>query len=156
ARREAILCALDLGLTVVAEVGKKDPRRQPTPQSLAAQALVDFENGASWVTVEARESGHGVGVFGADGSVLAGDVDTITAGLDGHLDRLIWEAPLKSQQEYFILRCGPDISLGNVQPGDVLALEAMRAGLRFETLKPIVEKMEREEPLSLSERIARL
>ncbi|HEV2237332.1 MAG TPA: phosphosulfolactate synthase [Ktedonobacterales bacterium] len=156
ARRDAMLCALDLGLTVVAEVGKKDPRRQPTAKALAAQALIDLEIGASWVIVEARESGQGVGVYGADGSVLAHDVDTLVAGLDGRLDRLIWEAPLKSQQEYFILRFGPDTSLGNIQPGDLLALEALRAGLRFETLRPIVEKMEREEPLSLSERIARL
>jgi phosphosulfolactate synthase len=78
------------------------------------------------------------------------------AGLDGRLDRLIWEAPLKSQQEYFILRFGPDVSFGNIPPGDLLALEALRAGLRFETLRPIVEKMEREQPLSLSERISRL
>lgn len=156
ARRDAILCALDLGLTVVSEVGKKDPRRQPTAEALTAQALVDFESGAAWVTLEARESGKGVGVFGADGSVLSRDVDTLVAGLDGHLDHLIWEAPLKDQQEYFILRLGADVSLGNIQPLDLLALEALRAGLRFETLRPIVEKMEREEPLSLSERISRL
>jgi phosphosulfolactate synthase len=156
ARRDVIACALDLGLTVVTEVGKKDPRRQPTPESLAMQAVADIECGASWVILEARESGHGVGVYGADGNVLSRDVDTLLSGLDGGLDRLIWEAPLKSQQEYFILRLGPDVSLGNIQPVDLLALEALRAGLRFETLRPIVEKMEREEPLSLSERISRL
>ena len=155
ARRDAIECALDLGLTVVAEVGKKDPRRQPTVEALTAQALADFESGASWVTLEARESGKGVGVYGADGGVLSRDVDTLVAGLDGYLDRLIWEAPLKDQQEYFILRLGVDVSLGNIQPLDLLALEALR-GLRFETLRPMVEKMEREEPLSLSERISRL
>jgi len=156
ARRDAMACALDLGLTVVSEVGKKDPRRQPTPEALAAQAVADIETGASWVILEARESGQGVGVYGADGNVLSRDVDTLVAGLDGCLDRLIWEAPLKSQQEYFILRFGPDVSFGNIQPGDLLALEALRAGLRFETLRPLVEKMEREQPLSLSERISRL
>jgi phosphosulfolactate synthase len=156
ARRDAILCALDLGLTVVAEVGKKDPRRQPTPEALAAQAVADIETGASWVIVEARESGQGVGVYAADGNVLSHDVDILVAGLDGYLDRLIWEAPLKNQQEYLILRFGPDVSLGNIQPRDALAVEALRAGLRFETLRPMVEKMEREEPLSLSERISRL
>jgi phosphosulfolactate synthase len=156
ARRAAIDCALDLGLTVIAEVGKKDPRRQPTAEALAEQALDDFEAGASWVIVEARESGKGVGVYGADGSVHERDVDIIVAALDGHLERLIWEAPLKSQQEYLILRFGADVSLGNIQPRDVLAAEALRAGLRFETLRPMVEKMARDAPLSLSERISRL
>ena len=155
-RRDAILRALDQGLTVVSEVGKKDPRHQPTVEALAAQAVADLETGASWVIVEARESGKGVGVFSDDGNVLARDVDRLLAGLDGFGDRLIWEAPLKNQQEYFILRCGSDVSLGNIQPSDVLAVEALRAGLRFETLRPMVEKMEREAPRSLSERLSRL
>lgn len=156
ARRDAIHFALDLGLTVVAEVGKKDPRRQPTAGALAEQALADFESGAAWVIVEARESGKGVGVYGADGNVHEQDVDALVDALNSHLEKLIWEAPLKNQQEYFILRFGADVSLGNIQPRDVLAVEALRAGLRFETLRSLVEKMEREEPLSLSERISRL
>lgn len=144
ARRDAILFALDLGLTVAAEVGKKDPREQPSAEELAEQALADFETGAAWVIVEARESGKGVGVYGEDGSVHDQDVDVIATALNSHLDRLIWEAPLKNQQEYFILRFGPDVSLGNIQPRDVLGVEALRAGLRFETFRPMVEKMERD------------
>jgi len=155
-RRDLIRLALDLGLTVVSEVGKKDPREQPTAARLAEQARADFESGASWVIVEARESGRGVGVYGEDGSVHERDVDIIVAALDGCLDRLIWEAPLKNQQEYFILRFGPDVSLGNIQPREVLATEALRAGLRFETFRPVVEQMEREEGLSLAERISRM
>lgn len=155
-RRDLIRIALEAGLTVVAEVGKKDPREQPTAANLAKQALSDFGSGASWVIVEARESGKGVGVYGADGSVHEGDVDVIAAGLNSHLDRLIWEAPLKNQQEYLILRFGPDVGLGNIQPREVLATEALRAGLRFETLRPVVEKMERDEPLTLAERISQM
>ncbi len=143
-RRDVIQFALDLGLTVVAEVGKKDLREQPTAEALAEQALADFESGASWVIVEARESGKGVGVYGEDGKVHEQDVDIIVTALYSHLDRLIWEAPLKNQQEYFILRFGADVCLGNIQPRDVLGLEALRAGLRFETLRPLVEQMERE------------
>jgi phosphosulfolactate synthase len=156
ARRDAIQFALDLGLTVIAEVGKKDPRRQPTAAALAEQALIDFESGAAWVIVEARESGKGVGVYGADGNVHEQDVDTLVDALDSHLEKLIWEAPLKNQQEYFILRFGADVSLGNIQPRDILALETLRAGLRFETLRPWVERLEREQPLSLAERISQL
>ena len=155
-RRDLIQYALDFGLTVVAEVGKKDPREQPTPAKLAKQALLDFESGASWVIVEARESGKGVGVYGKDGDVHEQDVDTIIAMLNSHLDRLIWEAPLKNQQEYLILRFGPDVGLGNIQPREVLATEALRAGLRFETLRPVVEKMEQEEGLSMAERISKM
>lgn len=142
ARRDAIRWAIDLGLTVVAEVGKKDPRQQPPAEALAEMALADFESGASWVIVEARESGKGVGVYGEDGSVNGRDVEVIAGALDGHLDRLIWEAPLKNQQEYFILRFGPDVSLGNIQPREVLGLEALRAGLRFETFRVLIEKLE--------------
>ena len=145
ARRDAIHFALDLGLTVVAEVGKKDPRQQPSSEELAEQALADFESGASWVIVEARESGKGVGIYDADGGVNEGDVSLIANALDGHLDRLIWEAPLKSQQEYFIVRFGSDVSLGNIQPRDVLGVEALRAGLRFETLRNLIEKTEIDE-----------
>ncbi len=141
-RREVIHFALDLGLTVVAEVGKKDPREQPSAEVLAEQALADFESGAAWVIVEARESGKGIGVYGEDGKVHEQDVNVIADALNSHLDRLIWEAPLKNQQEYFILRFGADVCLGNIQPRDVLGLEALRAGLRFETLRPLVEQME--------------
>ena len=143
-RRDVIQTALDLGLVVVAEVGKKDPREQPSAAALAEQALADFAAGAAWVIVEARESGKGVGVYGDDGTIHVQDVDTIATALDGYLDRLIWEAPLKNQQEYFILRFGPDVCLGNIQPRDMLGLEALRAGLRFETLRPLVEQLERQ------------
>src|SRR5258708_21867560 len=118
ARRDAILCALDLGFVVVSEVGKKDPRRQPTAAALAAQAISDLETGSSWVIVEARESGKGVGIYADDGSVLSRDLDLLLEGLDGYRDRLIWEGPLKNQQEYFILWFGSDVSLGNIQPSN--------------------------------------
>jgi phosphosulfolactate synthase len=159
ARRDAIKFALDLGLTVIAEVGKKDPRQQPHAEELAELALTDFETGAAWVIIEARESGKGVGIFDKEGRVSEPDVDTITTALNSHLTRLIWEAPLKSQQEYFILRFGPDVSLGNIQPRDLLGVEALRAGLRFETLQPLVEQMEREgtgDIPSLADRVSRM
>jgi len=156
-RREVISFACELGFRVVAEVGKKDAREQPPPEALAAQALADLEAGASWVIVEARESGRGIGVFAADGRVRERGVDVIARALDGALDRLIWEAPLKNQQEYFILRFGSDVGLGNIQPREVLALEALRAGLRFETLRPLVKELEREQPdgvISIAERVS--
>jgi phosphosulfolactate synthase len=142
ARRDAIRFALDLGLTVVAEVGKKDPDKQPSLEALAEQALADFDAGASWVTVEARESGRGVGVFDEDGTVVEQDVDRLAGLLEGRTDRILWESPLKRQQDYFIHRFGPNVCLGNIQPRDVLALEALRTGLRFETFRSVAEQLE--------------
>ena len=83
-----------------------------------------------------------IGVFDADGSVNEDDVETIVNILGDHLDHLVWEAPLKKQQEYLILRFGPDVCLGNIKPPDVLGLETMRIGLRFETFRKVVEELE--------------
>jgi len=143
-RRDAIRHALDVGLTVITEVGKKDPNEQPAVELLAEQALADFDSGASWVVVDARESGRGVGVFDADGSVREEAVDAMVDILEGHLDKMIWETPLKKQQEYFIIRFGPHIGLGNIQPRDVLALESMRTGIRFETFRVLADKLLKE------------
>ncbi len=140
-RRDAIRYARDLGLTVITEVGKKDPNEQPAVELLAEQALGDFDAGASWVIVDARESGRGVGVFDADGTVREEAVDAMVDILEGHLDKMIWETPLKKQQEYFIIRFGPHVGLGNIQPRDVLALESMRTGIRFETFHAFAEKL---------------
>ena len=144
ARRDAVHFALDLGLTVVTEVGKKDPAQQPSPEELAEQALADFESGAAWVIVEARESGRGIGVFAEDGAVHEDDVEIIVRILGDHLERVIWEAPLKRQHEYFILRFGPNVCFGNIKPRDVLGVEAMRTGLRFETFRQVVEELEKD------------
>jgi phosphosulfolactate synthase len=140
-RRRVIACAHDAGLTVVSEVGKKDPDCQPSPEALAEQACLDLEWGSSWVIVEGRESGKGVGVFDAAGSVDISRVDAIASRAGEAVDRLVWEAPLKDQQVALIKRFGVNVSLGNIEPTRVLALEALRTGLRFETLKPIAEHL---------------
>jgi phosphosulfolactate synthase len=140
-RRHAIDCALEVGLVAVTEVGKKDPAMQPPIAELARQAQLDLDWGARWVIFEGRESGIGVGVFDARGNVATNDVETFTSILDGHLDRVIWEAPLKHQQAALIARFGVNVGLGNIAPEGVLALEALRLGLRFETLKPIADEL---------------
>jgi phosphosulfolactate synthase len=140
-RRHAIDCALDAGLIVITEVGKKDPAMQPPIAELARQAQRDLEWGARWVIVEGRESGVGVGIFDACGNVAAGDVEAFASILDGQQDRVIWEAPLKHQQAALIARFGVNVGLGNIAPEGVLALEALRLGLRYETLKPIADAL---------------
>ena len=139
-RRSSIRAAAGAGLTVITEVGKKDPLGQPAPQQLAEQALSDLQWGARWVVVEGRESGRNVGVFGKTGGVNMESVEAFAVHAECALDRLIWEAPLKDQQVTFIQRFGPNVSLGNIDPTRVLATEALRTNLRFETMQPLVRQ----------------
>lgn len=142
-RRNIIHCALDAGLIPITEVGKKDPRRQPTPEQIAEQVLEDLEHGARWVVVEGRESGRAVGIYGEHGQVIDDSVATIVRTLGESADRLVWEAPLKDQQTYLIRRFGANVGLGNIQPDQALAVEALRCRLRFETLRPVTDELVR-------------
>jgi phosphosulfolactate synthase len=136
-RRRIIDCAREAGLIAITEVGRKDPRRQPTAAELAEQALKDLSLGASWVVVEARECGQGIGIYDREGEVLTRVLDEVIKLAGDAASRLIWEAPLRSQQAYLICRFGANVSLGNIQPQDCLALEALRCGLRFETFSAV-------------------
>jgi phosphosulfolactate synthase len=136
-RRRIIECAREAGLIAITEVGRKDPKRQPTAAELAEQALKDLAWGASWVVIEGRESGQGIGIYDREGEVLTRVLDEVVK-LAGHAaSRLIWEAPLRHQQAYLVCRFGANVSLGNVLPQDCLALEALRCGLRFETFSAV-------------------
>jgi len=118
--------------TVLAEVGAKDPGVPVSPSGWAAELLGDLEAGASWAVAEGRESGT-VGLYRPDGSVREAVVDAVV-GAAG-LRPLIFEAPAKHQQAWFIRRFGADVGLGNVVPSEVLGLEALRLGLRADTIE---------------------
>lgn len=133
-RADCIKRALDAGFKVVSEVGKKSPDEKVATAEMHRQIAHDLELGAALVIVEAREGGKGIGVFDKSGAVDEGEVDAIVAGV-ADLDKLMWEAPLKNQQQYMILRFGNNVSLGNIPTADILALEALRQGLRGDTLK---------------------
>jgi len=138
-RRRVIDCARDAGLIAITEVGKKDPARQPEAGELADQALKDIEWGAAWVIVEARESGRGIGIYDAVGALRGDFLEEMAALLGEHTERLIWEAPQKDQQAALVRRFGANVNLGNVAAREALALEALRSGLRYETLSRIAE-----------------
>lgn len=140
-RRGAIECALDHDLEVITEVGKKDPANQPSPEQLADQAVQDLEWGASWVVVEGRESGTGVGMYDAEGRIDMQAVEIVARRVGDAVDRLVWEAPLRDQQKMLIGRFGLNVGLGNIDPARILALEALRTGLRYETLQPIAARL---------------
>jgi phosphosulfolactate synthase len=142
--KRIIECALNAGLIPITEVGKKDPKRQPTPEQIAEEVLENLEWGDAWVIIEGRECGQGVGVFDDAGNVDTFDVDLIVDRLGDKRDALIWEAPLKSQQAFFIEKFGANAGLGNIAIDQVLALEALRNGLRFDTLNRVTGKLLRE------------
>lgn len=119
---------------VVSEVGKKDPRDRVPELHLWAQVESDLADGSDWVIVEGRESGKGVVIYDEHGNILEDELDEMVRHVaDG--SKLMWEAPIKSQQQQLVLRFGPNVNLGNIAPAEVLALEALRVGLRGDTLR---------------------
>jgi phosphosulfolactate synthase len=139
-RRRVIDCARDAGLVAITEVGRKDPKRQPTAEKLAAQALKDLAWGASWVIIEGRECGQGIGIYDQKGEIRTSFLDEIIRLVGDSAPRLIWEAPLHPQQAYLVCRFGANVSLGNIRPQECLALEALRCGLRFETFSAVANQ----------------
>jgi phosphosulfolactate synthase len=132
-RTDAIKRVLDAGLKVITEVGKKDPSIYIPPTQLCHQIAGDLAVGADKVIIESRESGTGIGIYDETGNVRRDEMSAIISCLGDSRGDIIWEAPLKKQQSTLILQCGPNVNLGNVKPNDVLGLEALRCGLRFET-----------------------
>jgi phosphosulfolactate synthase len=115
---------------VLSEVGSKDNTRIMAPFRWVEQIQAELEAGAWKVIAEARESGS-VGIFRHDGEVRMGLIDEIAHAVEP--DKILFEAPRKDQQVWFIRRFGPDVNLGNIIPEEVLSLETMRVGLRSDT-----------------------
>jgi phosphosulfolactate synthase len=115
---------------VLSEVGSKDPDEKLTPDQWTAEIAGDLEAGSRWVITEGRESGT-VGLFRADGSVREHLV--AAALLGGGLETVVFEAPRKDQQAWFIRELGSEVNLGNVALEEALALETLRRGLRADT-----------------------
>jgi phosphosulfolactate synthase len=133
-RADAISKAVKAGFRVLSEVGKKDPSDAQPMAVLADVVNADLDHGAFMVIMEAREAGKGVGIYDASGLPKEAEIDAFLAGVRDP-GRILWEAPLGPQQRYLVLRFGPNVNLGNVAPEDILALEALRCGLRGDTLK---------------------
>jgi len=126
--------AVDEGFRVISEVGKKDPSmdRLLEPEDRVTLVEADLRAGASMVLMEARESGQNIGIYDERGNIKEDEFNYLTERLP--MERIIWEAPQKSQQVYFILKIGPDVNLGNIPPEEITALETIRRGLRGDTL----------------------
>lgn len=117
-------------VTVISEVGSKDAAKIFAPYKWISLMKAEIEAGSWKVIAEARESGN-VGLYRDSGEVRQGLVDEILTQIPA--ETIIWEAPQKAQQVWFIKLIGTNINLGNIAPADVIPVETLRLGLRSDT-----------------------
>jgi len=117
-------------VTVLSEVGSKDVEKIIPPYKWIELMQKELDAGAWKVIGEARESGN-VGLFRSSGEVRSGLVQEILTKIP--FEKIIWEAPQKAQQVWFIKLLGANVNLGNIAPNEVIPLETIRLGLRGDT-----------------------
>lgn len=122
---------------VLSEVGSKDAAHIIPPYKWIELMRAELEAGSSYVIAEAREAGN-VGIYRGSGEVREGLVQEILTQIPE--EKIIWEAPQKAQQLYFIELIGCNVNLGNIAPSEMLSLEAMRVGLRGDTFHMFLNK----------------
>ncbi|SEW19829.1 phosphosulfolactate synthase [Chitinophaga sp. YR573] len=122
---------------VLSEVGSKDAEHIIPPYKWIELMSAELGAGATYVIAEARESGN-VGIYRGTGEVREGLVQEILTQIPA--EKIIWEAPQKAQQLYFLELIGCNANLGNLAPHEVISLEAMRVGLRGDTFHLFLDK----------------
>lgn len=123
--------------TVLSEVGSKDATHIIPPYKWIELMRAELNAGSTYVIAEAREAGN-VGIYRGSGEVREGLVQEILTQIPE--EKIIWEAPQKAQQLYFIELIGCNVNLGNIAPTEVIPLEAMRIGLRGDTFHMFLNK----------------
>ncbi len=116
--------------TVFSEVGSKDATHIMPPYKWIELMKAELEAGSTYVIAEAREAGN-VGLYRTSGEVREGLVQEILTQIP--YEKIMWEAPQKSQQIYFLELLGANVNLGNLAPAEVISLESTRVGLRSDT-----------------------
>jgi phosphosulfolactate synthase len=124
-------------VTVVSEVGSKEEGIIIHPSKWTTMMKKELEAGSWKVIAEARESGN-VGIYHTNGKTHTILIDKIIAKIK--VENIIWEAPIKSQQTWFIKQFGSNVNLGNIGVQDVVALETLRLGLRGDTFFQFLPK----------------
>jgi phosphosulfolactate synthase len=117
-------------VTVLSEVGSKDEEKIIPPYIWIKLMQAELDAGAWKVIGEAREGGN-VGLFRSSGEVRSGLVEEILTKIP--FEKIIWEAPIKAQQVWFIKLLGTNVNLGNIAPNELIPLETIRLGLRGDT-----------------------
>lgn len=131
-RKLELIRRLARDFTVLSEVGSKDDTGAITPPYLWVEQMREELDAGAWkVIAEGRESGT-AGIFRPSGEVREGLIDEIVHEIDP--GSILFDAPRKDQQVWFVRRFGPDVNLGNVPVDEVLALETLRLGLRSDTM----------------------
>lgn len=133
-RNELISRGTAQGLTVFSEYGKKLTGSSIDLNELIDTIFEDRHHGVDLVTIEGRDSGVDVGIYNEHGECKEEEFDRITQHIP-NMNWILWEAPKKSQQAFLINAIGPQVHLGNIPPEEVMSLEALRRGLRSDTLK---------------------
>jgi phosphosulfolactate synthase len=121
--------------TVLSEVGSKDSDVVYAPYQWVEWIKEELEVGAWKVITEGREGGT-AGIFRADGDMRTGLIDEIAHEIS--VDDVLFEAPTKSSQAWFVKQFGPNVNLGNIPPDEVIPVETLRLGLRGDTLKEVL------------------
>jgi phosphosulfolactate synthase len=121
--------------TVLSEVGSKDADVNYAPYLWVEWIKEELDAGAWKVITEGRESGT-AGIYRPTGEMRTGLIDEIVHEVE--VDDLIFEAPTKSSQAWFVKQFGPNVNLGNIPPDEVIPLETLRLGLRGDTLKEVL------------------
>jgi phosphosulfolactate synthase len=122
---------------VFSEVGSKDAAHIIPPYKWIELMSAELSAGASYVIAEAREAGN-VGIYRGSGEVREGLVQEILTKIPA--EKILWEAPQKAQQLYFLELIGCNVNLGNIAPSEIIPLEAMRIGLRGDTFDLYLNK----------------
>lgn len=115
---------------VLSEVGSKDAEKVFAPYKWIELMKSELEAGSWKVIGEARESGN-IGLYRSNGEVRQGLVDEIINSVKA--ENIIWEAPQRAQQVYFVKLVGSNVNLGNIAPEELVGLETIRLGLRSDT-----------------------
>jgi phosphosulfolactate synthase len=141
-REEKLELIADLArdFTVLSEVGSKDSEVNYAPYLWVQWIKEELEAGAWKVITEARESGT-AGIFRPSGEMRTGLIDEIVNEIE--VADLMFEAPTKASQAWFVKQFGPTVNLGNIPPDEVIPLETLRLGLRGDTLKEVLLPDER-------------
>jgi len=116
--------------TVISEVGSKKKDVVFSPEEWVNLMRSELDAGSVKVIAEARESGT-TGIYNEDGSINSKIISAISENVK--LENVLWEAPLKSQQAWFIKNFGSNVNLGNIPPNEIIPLETLRLGLRGDT-----------------------
>lgn len=134
-KKQKIIKDLSTDFTVYSEVGSKNPNEILPPYKWVKVIKEELEAGSKKVICEARESGT-VGVFRPNGEIRSGLIEEITDQIPA--ENLIFEAPQKVQQVWFVKKYGSNVNLGNIPPNEVVSLETIRQGLRSDTLMDFI------------------